>query len=705
MSKTIDTSSFSLSYPVANRDLFNVVEWYLPRREDFLALGLTFLAYFLSAKLATYFIEVVSASPALLWPPAGIALAAVLLKGYRVWPAIFVAAFLASYSNGMPWPTIVGSAFGNTLQPLLGAYFLWLLGFNATFWRTKDALLLFVASLVVSGIVPTVVFAVQGMFGVLDVNGLATRWVRIWSGEILSLLIVTPFITTWISRPPFRLTRIQIFETVVAFLSLLAVTILLFWTPYTQVGRISLAYLVFVPFFWIGLRLRSRFMPMALFIFSVVGLMGIAFAGVNPTGTPVGERLFLVQIFLEFFAVIFLILSSIVDERREASRKLEEHVDKLEVALEQIKVENEAKGDFLAILAHELRNPLAPILSSIEFLKLRRASDSEDTKMLDIAEERVHSMRHLLNDLLDISRISHKKFTLRKEIVRLDEIIQHCVESTRGLLEKKNHTLSVSLPRGEYWVSIDPLRMEQVVVNMLNNAARYTEAGGRISLSCIIDKDYVTLTIRDTGMGIEKAMLRRIFDPFLQVPQRKALGGLGIGLALCKTFVEMHGGDIRAASEGAGKGTTFTIRLPISIIVKSPQKTEEVITDPDTSRSRFKMLVVDDNVDAAQSLGRLLELRGHDVLLAYGGEGALEVATESVPDVIILDIGLPDVDGYEVARRLRKNKTSSILIAITGYGQQDDKEKARNAGFHFHLTKPVGLSEIEGVLSEIGMDR
>ena len=314
------------------------------------------------------------------------------------------------------------------------------------------------------------------------------------------------------------------------------------------------------------------------------------------------------------------------------------------------------KDEFLATLAHELRNPLAPIRNALQILKMPRVDAETVERSRDMMERQVHHLVRLVDDLLDVSRVMRGKIELRRERVELATVVARAVETVQPLVDAQGHQLSVRLPSESLPLDADPVRLAQVVGNLLTNAAKYTEPNGRIWLTAERDGDMAVLRVRDTGIGIAPHMLPRIFELFVQVDHAstKAQGGLGIGLTLVKNLVEMHNGTVEARSEGLGKGSEFVVRLPLSAQALDQDHGREAgqQAHQPPSPSGYRLLVVDDNQDAANSLAMLLELQGHEVRVAYSGVAALEMTKTYTPDVVFLDIGMPGMDGYEVARRI-----------------------------------------------------
>jgi PAS domain S-box-containing protein len=363
------------------------------------------------------------------------------------------------------------------------------------------------------------------------------------------------------------------------------------------------------------------------------------------------------------------------------------------------------KDEFLAMLAHELRNPLAPVRNALHILKQPEANAAQLQQVRDMAERQVQHMARLLDDLLDVSRISRGRIELRREAVDVAAVIGRTAEAARPVIEERRHEVTVSLPAGPLRVEADPTRLEQVLTNLLNNAAKYTDPGGRIWLSAVRDGNAVVVRVRDTGIGIAPEMLPRIFDLFVQAERRldRAQGGVGIGLTLVKKLVELHGGRIEAASAGPGRGSEFAVRLPALVDDREGGRALAPAPGAASPLPRRSVLVVDDNQDAADSLAILLRLAGQDVRSAYDGPAALAQARDFQPAVVFLDIGMPGMDGYEVARRLRQlpGLGGVLLVALTGWAQEEDRRRSTEAGFDHHLVKPVEPDALQTLLADL----
>jgi len=354
------------------------------------------------------------------------------------------------------------------------------------------------------------------------------------------------------------------------------------------------------------------------------------------------------------------------------------------------------KDEFLATLAHELRNPLAPIRQAAHILRAQTATEAQKLWSQDVIDRQVQHMALLIDDLLDISRVSRGTLDLRIATTELAEVIEAAIETARPIVDAKRHKLSVETPHEAVKFAADPLRLAQVLSNLLTNAAKYTDPGGQIRLRAWSDSQAITLSVSDNGIGIPTDNIESVFAMFSQVKasQDRSDGGLGIGLALAKGLVELHGGTIEATSEGLGKGSEFIVRLPHGVI-SAPVPHETAAASTALARHR-RILIADDNHDAADSLAVLLQMQGHEVTVVRNGREALTTINAVRPEIALLDIGMPELDGYEVARQVRQNTLGRAvtLIAVTGWGQDRDKARALGAGFNHHLTKPIEPTQL-----------
>jgi PAS domain S-box-containing protein len=367
----------------------------------------------------------------------------------------------------------------------------------------------------------------------------------------------------------------------------------------------------------------------------------------------------------------------------------------------ELREEERRKDEFLAVLAHELRNPLAPLRNALHLLRSEpERAVAEQAR--EIMERQLENVVRLVDDLLDVSRLMSGKVDLRKESLELASVFTRAVDVVRGQVETEGQELVVALPEEPIRIEADQVRLAQAIGNMLSNAVKYTDKGGRIILSGEKDQDRVLIRVRDTGIGIAPDLLPRVFDLFMQAEGSltRSQGGLGIGLTLVKRLVEMHGGRVEAASDGLGRGCEFTITLPVASARGEGGESER--DDSGGSTESRRVLVVEDDHDSAQSLAMLLQLWGHRVEIALDGPRALDSARSFEPEIVLLDIGIPGLDGYEVAERLRSEHGADLkLVALTGYGREDDRKRAHDAGFDWHLTKPLEPPRLREMLARL----
>jgi signal transduction histidine kinase len=408
------------------------------------------------------------------------------------------------------------------------------------------------------------------------------------------------------------------------------------------------------------------------------------------------------------------ILQRANQELEAANRSLQTEVTeraRVELALKEA---DRHKDEFLAMLAHELRNPLAPIRNAVELMHRKAINDPQLVWSRDVIERQLAHMTRLVDDLLDVSRITRGKINLNKEVIEIGALIARTVETVQPLIEERGHELSVQLPTGTLMVLGDPTRLSQALGNVLGNAAKYTERGGHITLSATELESEVEIRVTDNGIGIPADLLPTIFNLFTQLDRTSGPtpGGLGIGLALVQRLIEMHGGSVTAHSDGPGRGSEFVIRLPLFIRERveagqssnKPSALEQSMTNVEEApRNQRRILVADDNNDALESLATLLQLSGHEVYTAANGAVALESAEQHRPEVALLDIGMPKLDGYEVARRIRAQPWGRriTLVALTGWGQDSDRRRSQEAGFDSHLVKPLDLDKLTELLATL----
>jgi len=674
--------------------------WYI------LKVGVLILIYFLTAKLGLSFYALHGFATTL-WPLSGIALAFLIIYGYSLWPGITIAAFAINLMTGSSPFVALGIAIGNTLEALLATYLLCkYVNLYRCFERLPDTLR-FIGIVTIVGATTSATIGVTSIWlgDVIDLYQAPATWFAWWIGNSVSALIMTPFLLTClVPTRTWNKDSLSWLEIMAGYSFLIISNLIIFWYPVVQLKTSLVLYLILFPLIWSGIRFGSRGMTSSILITSIIAVWSTIYGRGPFIINPINDGFLYMQIFLGTISVIFLIFLSIVKERRLFMLKLKEHVDELEHALQKISAADEAKNDFLAILAHELRNPLAPVVSSLELMKIRIEEKVDVINLIKIIETHVYTISHLLDDLLDISKISRKKLKLEKETFLLKDVIEKSLETVNPAIKFKEHSVTVSLPEKNLYLEGDPIRIEQIIVNMLINAVKYTDPRGQINLTCTTEDDIVIISIKDNGIGIAPDILTQVFEPFFQAKTDTAGAGsgLGVGLSLSKKLAELHNGSIIAKSEGVGKGSEFIMRLPIP---KNIQLGMDMRTDGNQTfdlDKKYKILVIDDNIPAAEALSELLRYKGHEVKSSYEGETVLDIIRDFNPDIVVLDIGLSDISGYEVARRIRSQIGRRIqLVALTGYGQKSDKLKALKAGFDHHLTKPISISDLEKILNNL----
>jgi signal transduction histidine kinase/CheY-like chemotaxis protein len=656
-----------------------------------------FIAYAGTAWLGFQF-ETVNGFAAYIWPPAGIALSAFLLYGNRVAIPVSLAAFFVNLAIGAPLLGAIVIAVGNTIGPYIGAFFIrWYSNYSPTQLWLDDNIGIVATAVFVPAITASLGVGSLWLTGAIPLNEFNSTWSTWWMGDALGIIVIAPFVLKWIFRPFFVRTPLQYLELALVELSVIAFSLLIFFTPNS-----SFAYGVFIPLTWTALRTGPRGATLAVLVMSVIAILGTTL-GRGPFAT---EGLQELQIFIATVAAVIHVFTAVVEERKRVHRSMEEHAGELEAALHKISSEDEAKKEFIAILAHELRNPLATILTSVELLQLEKNEGAQIANTVETVGERARAMVRMLDDLLDVSRISQKKLKLKKENISVDDVIDNVSHNAEPIIRGYGHSFTVTKPDQPLYLEADPLRLEQIFINLITNAAKYTKPRGRIELTAHREDSMAVFTLKDSGIGIPKNMLQQIFEPFFQINRgQSSRDGLGIGLPLTRQLVDMHGGSIEARSGGTGAGSEFVVKLPLTERMLRAPLRDAGSHGARHIKNSHRILLVDDNKASIDALSRLLELRGHTTAVVYEGKDAVPKALEFDPDVVFLDIGLPDIDGYQVAAQLKRLKKPFVLIALTGYGQDEDKQRAKDAGFEHHLTKPAGLKSIEALLRKVPAPR
>jgi PAS domain S-box-containing protein len=766
------------------------------------------------------------------WPPTGIALAALMLLGLRAWPAIFVGALIGNATIGTPLPIACAIAAGNTLEALTGAWLLRTLQVDAALTRVRDVLLLILAGAVASTAVSaTIGVSSLCLGGIQPWEAFPRLWGVWWVGDAGGDLIVAPLLLVWASLPEFRWPRWRILEALALLAGVVGMSLAVFVGAFgLWRDGYPLHYTIF-PFVIAGaLRFGHRGATTATFVASALAIWSTVH-GFGPFATgDIGERLIMVQLFMAVIAITALLLAAAINERNAADRRRAEDFARLAESEQRLRLAFEAaqmgvwewdiqsgavrwsdnlealhglapgafsgtfegfqalvhpddreqvtaaiaravelragydiefrsmqadgsvrwlagkgqvftddrgratrmmglemdvsdrkgledelrqrageladadrrKDEFLAMLAHELRNPLAPLSNALHLLE-RGGADKD--RVREMAERQVRHLTRLVDDLLDVSRITQGKISLRKERVLLSDVVTRALEMMRAVLDSRGHQLTVSMPPRPVRFEADAARLAQVVANLLSNAAKFTPSGGSIWLTAEPLDGEVVIRVRDTGVGLAADLLPNVFDLFVQgdASLDRTRGGLGIGLTLVRRLVELHGGRVEARSPGLGQGSEFLVYLPTveaTLAESAAESTQPA--EPHTARG-LRIVIVEDNQDAAESMAMVLGLWGHEVQIAFDAMAALDLAERAAPDVIISDLGLPGMSGYDLAKKLRQHPTFGrvVLIALSGYARDDDKRRALAAGFDHHLVKPADLDSLAELLGRV----
>jgi signal transduction histidine kinase/CheY-like chemotaxis protein len=642
-------------------------------------------------------LAVVARQVSIIWPATGFALALLVLRGRQLWSAILLGAFAANVLNETPVIASMGIAAGNTLEAVVGAALLRRVGFQPSMRRLHDVASLFLlaacASTILSATIGVMTICLTGTTSWHDFKSLWSTW---WIGDAIGNLVTAPFVFVWAdqARNRWRLRRLA--EGMLLLLSMGLLSLAVFVDHGSEVAY-PVHYLIFPAVIWAALRLGQH--ATATLVFGALAVTIVAtISGRGPfVTTNIGASLLQVALFMAVVALTGLFLGAATAERNRAERRRSEDYARLRTSeerlarqAEELAAADRRKDEFLAVLGHELRNPLAPLQNGLQLLALGGNDQALVIHARQLMERQLRHLVRLVDDLLDVARIRSGKIVLELERVEIAPMITSAVELARPLIDSRNHNLQVVLPPETLWTEADKIRLPQLLANLLNNAAKYTAEGGSITLSVARLELQVVISVRDTGIGMDSESLANVFELFAQAagPAHAVQGGLGVGLSLARSIAELHGGVLTAHSEGLGKGSQFVLRLPAAVAPEARSSAASSLGEPAV---RQRILVVDDNVDAAESLGTMLAYSGHDVRVAHGGVEALRAAREFSPNVMILDLGMPEMDGYAVARAVRSDPkfATTRLIALSGYGQAEDRRRTADVGFDEHLVKPV----------------
>ncbi len=645
------------------------------------------VVYVVAGKFGLSFFGLVHPSASSIWWPTGIAMAAILLAGFRIVPTVFVAAFLVNVTTAGSIPTSLAVALGNTLEGIVAVALVNRFAGGRNAFASAGGVLRFAG---LAAMASTAVSATIGVTSLL-LGGYAAPadrveiWFTWWLGDAAGAMLVTPLVVLWWTNRTWRWSRQQVQEAVLLLAALGAVAVATFFHP--TLARYPLSFLCLAPLVWGALRFGPRETATAVFVLALIAITATA-ANRGPfTMTTPNESLLVLQAFLVLTTMTVLPMAALTAERRAS-------LERERAARAEADAASRAKDEFLAILGHELRNPLAAISAAAAVLDDGRQTDAERARLAEAVRRQSRHLARLFDDLLDIGRMTANKLQLRREPLDLGVVVRRAVEAlvvARGLPTER-----IELAIGAVWIDADPVRIVQIVENLVDNALKHTPAGRRIRVTVQESGDIAELRVEDEGLGIRPELLPNVFEPFMQGQQGldRRTGGLGLGLTLVQRLTELHGGNIEARSEGTDRGSAFILRFPRGEPAAGKPPAATPMRPPTPSR----LLIVEDNRDARYALRMLLEALGNEVHEASDGDAGVTAALDVRPDVVFVDIGLPHTDGYEVARRLRAAGCRMRLVALTGYGRDADVQRAREAGFDQHLLKPATAEQLRSAI-------
>ena len=652
------------------------------------------LVYFVAGKLGLK-LAFLQASASPVWPPAGIALGALLVFGYRTWPAIFVGAFLVNVTTAGNVTTSLVIAAGNTLEAICGA---WLVNRFASgirvFDRSRDVFKFAFAAAASTVISPTVGVTGLMLAGFVDWTRYGAVWVTWWLGDATGDLIFAPVVILWAIGPPPRWNRNKAFEVGLLLLLLVALGEAIFggWFP-INAKNYPIAFICGPIVIWMAFRMSQRETATGIFIVSAIAIWG-TLQNFGPFVMETqNQSLLILQIATAVLTLTAMALAAGMAERRRAEAALERQKSLVESA-------NRTKDNFLAMLSHELRTPLTPVVLALETLQARWP-DEEANSALEMIRRNVDVESHLIDDLLDITRISKGKLELSMKTLDAHAEVNQAVAMCRAEAEAKKIRVEIGLRAKDHHVVADEARFQQIIWNLLKNAIKFSREKGKVTISSTNElPDQLTISVQDHGIGIAPDVIDRIFDPFEQGERsfKQRFGGLGLGLAIAKSLAQAHGALLVAKSDGANRGATFS--LTTRTVRSAPGGPELSETKLRVSEGAFRILLVDDHADTCAILEKLLTGHGHRVTAARDMRSALDCAEGERFDLVISDVGLPDGSGMELMTHLKA--TSRIPgIAMSGFGTSADIERSLGAGFSEHLVKPITMERLESAIEAV----
>lgn len=658
------------------------------------AIGALALIYLVAGKVALQ-LAFVNASASPVWPPAGIALAAFLVLGFRVWPGIFIGAFLVNFWTTLNIPTSLGIASGNTLEALCGA---WLVirfaGGMQIFDRPQNVFTFAIAALISTTIAPTFGISSLALGGFAQWSNYWPIWLTWWLGDASGVLVIAPLLALWsVPATQRKWNRKQAVEVSVLLLLLVFMGEIVFggWFPISA-RNYPISFICGPIVIWTAFRFTPRETATGIFILSAIAIWGTLHRFGPFILETENQSLLMLQSWTAALTITAMAIAAAIAERNRAQAAIEQQKDAVEAA-------NRTKDNFLAMLSHELRTPLTPVLAALDTLEADGLRSTESKNSLSMIRRNVELESQLIDDLLDLTRIAKDKLQLRFGPLDAHEVVNNVVEICRPEAQARNMTLHLNLRGGAHYVSGDAAKFQQIVWNLLKNAIKFTADNGEVTISSSNpEPQLLAVAVHDTGIGIEPEIMNRIFDPFEQGEHafQRRYGGLGLGLAISKSLAQAHGGTLIARSEGRDRGSTFILTMKT---VPPPPRIVK-LTAPVPESRPLRILLVDDHQDTCTALERLLVRRGHLVAAAHNVRSAMEAAARNPFDLLISDIALPDGTGTELMTYL--HAISRIPgIAISGFGMNGDIEKSIEAGFAEHLVKPVKMESLEAAIDRV----
>ena len=655
-------------------------------------IGVFAIIYLIAGKIGLHLASLhASASP--VWPPAGIALAAILLLGYRAWPAIFVGAFLVNLTTAGDTATSVAIATGNTLEAIAGA---WLVnrfaGGKNVFDRPQGVFKFALAAAISAVLSPAFGVTSLALNGFADWTKYGAIWVTWWLGDVTGDLIFTPLALLWGLRWKLTWKEEEAVEVGVLLLLLTLLSVVVFggWLPISA-KNYPIAFICGPIVIWTAFRFTQRETATGIFILSVIAVWGTV-RGVGPfAGQSENQSLLTVQSWIAVLAITAMALSAGMAERRRIEEKLQQQKSIVAAA-------NRTKDHFLAMLSHELRTPLTPVISALDSLETEPTQTQDTKASLAMIRRNIELETQLIDDLLDFTRIARDKMQLRFAPMDAHQAVSNVVEICRAEARSKKLQVHLNLRATNCHVTADTAKFQQIIWNLLKNAIKFTPGGGDITISSDNPSETAFIvSVRDTGIGMEPEVMQRIFDPFEQGNRsfEDRFGGLGLGLAISKSLAQAHGGTLTAESDGSNRGSTFTLSMQALPQGEAASVASKAVTE--SARQALKILLVDDHHDTCAALEKLLARRGHLVAVSHDVRSAMDAAVRNKFDLLISDIALPDGTGMDLMMQLRAiNNVPGI--AISGFGNNGDIERSLQAGFSEHLIKPIKLDKLEAAI-------